>query len=122
MANDHFRLDLSPFKSGLNALDDKFGAAVYMYAQTGAQKLRNHAQGNAPWTDRTGDARRRLNTSVRAADTGKGYMIILQHGVDYGIWLELAHEKRFAIIDPTIKEVGPEVLRGFQGMLNRLGR
>ena len=51
-----------------------------------------------------------------------GYRIRLAHGVDYGIWLELANEKRYAIIDETVKHVGDsEVMPAFQNLMDRLG-
>ena len=52
-----------------------------------------------------------------------GYRITLAHGVDYGIWLELAHEKKYAIIPETIRVVGDgEILPGFERLIERLGK
>lgn len=116
-----FRFDGSSLERGLSAFEDRFEAAVHMYAETGATKLQNFAQTNAPWTDRTGHARQRLNAKVSREGNG-GYLITLAHGVDYGIWLELANEKKFAVIEKTILECGKtEVLPGFERLLNRLG-
>ena len=93
-------------------------AAVRMYAETQAKNLEGYAKEHRPWTDRTGDARKRLTGYV--TEIPNGYSINLAHGVDYGIWLELAMEKRFAILEPTVRLRGPEVLRGLQGLLDRL--
>lgn len=93
-------------------------AAVRIYAETQARNLEGYAKEHRPWTDRTGDARKRLTGYV--TEIPNGYRINLAHGVNYGIWLELAMEKRFAILEPTIRLKGPEVLRGLQGLLDRL--
>ncbi len=112
--------DLSSLLSGMANAENKVDAAVRMYAETGALKLQNYAKQNAPWTDRTGQARQRLTSYVSAVSNG--YKIALSHGVAYGIWLELAHEKRFSIIPQTINYVGTqEILPGLNKLLERLG-
>lgn len=114
-----FRLDASLLEAGLNALIPKSDAALRMYAETAALKLQNYARDKAPWTDRTGHARQRLNASV--SKIAHGYKIALAQGVDYGIFLELAHEKRFAIIQPTILANSNDIMKGFNRLLERLG-
>jgi hypothetical protein len=93
-------------------------AAVQMFADTKAQYLQGEAQENRPWTDRTGEARKRLRGSYEKTVTG--YRLVLAHGVDYGQWLELAHEKRYAIIEPTIRLCSPKIMKDFKGMMNRI--
>ena len=59
-----------------------------------------------------------FNVSAKA----NGYRITLAHGVEYGIWLELAHEKRYAIIQETIDHVGSlEIMPAFNRFLERIG-
>ena len=111
-----FRVDFSGIVNGLNDLMKL--SAIKMYAETQAKKLEGQAKENRPWTDRTGDARKRLTGYVTT--TSKGYRINLAHGVDYGIWLELAMEKRFAILEPTIRLEGPEVIRGMKNLFDKL--
>lgn len=114
------RFDISNMESKLMSMNTRADAAVRIFAEQGAQKLRSNAQRNAKWKDRTGSARQRLNSYVSA--TATGYRITLAHGVDYGIWLELAHEKRFAIIPQTIEYVGTfEIMPAFERFLERLG-
>ena len=118
MANG-FQFDPSDMLDKLSQAATKSEAAIAMYAQNGALALQNYAREHRPWTDRTGHARQRLTGSV--ARVSEGYQITLAHGVDYGIWLELAHEKKYAIIQPTIKAKSPEILSGFNKLLERLG-
>ena len=114
-----FRLDASGLLDGLSMFESKADAAFRAYADTSALKLQNSARKNARWTDRTGHARQRLTGD--ALVVSNGYKLRLAHGVDYGIWLELAHEKRFAIIMETIELLGPsEIIPGFEHLLERL--
>lgn len=114
-----FKMDISGMLNGIQSLESKSDAAIRMYAEQGAEKLRDFAQENRKWTDRTGQARQRLNGYVgKIAD---GYRITLAHGVDYGLWLELANEKRYSIIPQAIEYVGTfEILPGFERLLERL--
>lgn len=103
---------------GLKVFTEKQEQALSMYADTAAQNLQDYMKNTAPWTDRTGEARRRL--SAKSEKVENGYQIELAHGVDYGESLELHHEKRYAVIQPTILAKSDEVLRGFEGLLNKL--
>lgn len=114
------RFDVSDMAGRLASMSERADAAIRVFAEQGATKMRSNAQRNAKWTDRTGSARTRLNAYVSA--TAKGYRITLAHGVDYGIWLELAHEKRYSIIPQTINYVGTfEIMPAFNRFLERLG-
>lgn len=88
------------------------------YVASNATSLEGYMKRNAKWDNHTGDARRRLKGTYQKQDDG--FLIILSHGVDYGIFLELAHEKRFAITVPTAKEKGPEIMKEFEGLLDKL--
>lgn len=114
------RMDISDMAEKLESLGARADAAVRVFAEQGATKLRAGAQRGARWTDRSGSARQRLNAYVSAMSNG--YRITLAHGVEYGIWLELAHEKKYAIIPETINKVGNnEIMPAFERFLERLG-
>jgi len=59
------------------------------------------AKANAPWTDRTGDARKLLKGEV--IDDGETLGVRLLHRVEYGKHLETANDGRYAILKPTIE-------------------
>lgn len=64
---------------------------------------------NAPWTDRTGNAR----NGLRAKHEDKpmeSHELILYHTVPYGIWLEVRWSGKYAIIAPSIVELGPDLM------------
>lgn len=73
-----------------------------------SSKIREYAQSNAPWADRSGDARAGLDTDVQNDD---GLIeLTLFHTVDYGLWLEVIQNGNFAIIMPTLESQGPGAL------------
>ena len=114
------RLDIDDLTSGLENISIKSEMAIRMLAKQGGQKLQDFGRENRKWTDRTGQARQRLTGG--AESTRFGYRIYLAHGVDYGIWLELAREKRFSIIPQAIEYVGAfEIMPGFERLMERLG-
>ena len=79
-------------------------------------KIEKDAKQRAPWTDRTGQARLRLSAYVTEINPGV-CEITLAHGVDYGIYLELAHEKRYATIMPSIERNSSKIMKGFKTLL-----
>lgn len=79
-----------------------------------------YARLNAPWTDRTSNARNGL-FAVTELDVRKGaYRLIIAHGVPYGIWLEVRFAGRYAIIRPTIDHEGPLVMATAQTLIRRV--
>lgn len=84
-----------------DAVEGELMAQVHEKALEMAQEILDYAQANAPWEDRTGDARRLLDVDV--SDEGDAVIIQLYHQVDYGLWLEVIQSGRFAIIMPTLE-------------------
>lgn len=110
------KFDYGSLKRGLQSFEILSDNAIRIYAETTAKNFEGYARENRSWQDRTGDARKGLTGYVKK--TLFGYRVVLAHTVDYGIWLELAHEKKNAIIEPTIRLKSPEVMRGFNKLLN----
>ena len=71
---------------------DRVLTAVAAVAQYAATQMQNDAKANAPWTDRTANARTGLFGTSEADFARHVVTIYLSHGatIDYGIWLELA--------------------------------
>lgn len=76
--------------------------------ENGAAEVLDYAQTNAPWDDRTGMARAGLTTEVGEGEDG--VVLSLAHTVDYGLWLEVIQNGRFAIIMPTLELYGSELI------------
>lgn len=109
------KIDSSELLKNLEKMENKSEFAIRMYAQEGAKKFENYAKKNRPWVDRTGHARQRLLGWVER--TSNFVRIYIGHGVEYGIHLELGHEKKYSILQPTINKVSEEVLEGFKNLL-----
>lgn len=61
-----------------------------------------YMKNNAPWTDRTSNARNGL--SAKTVVSSNNVTIVLYHTVPYGVWLELKNSGRHQIIRPTIEQ------------------
>lgn len=106
----------------LNKMDNlitKTGTAILMYAGTKAAQLESQMKVKRPWTDRTGMAKATLRARVSQPDTHT-IRITLSHGVSYGIWLELAHEKNWAILAPTLENEAPKIVKGLGKIIDNL--
>jgi hypothetical protein len=74
----------------------------------------------ARWTDRTGAARSGL---VAIPIHGRTYEeIFMAYSVTYGIWLEVAHDRKYAIITPMMRIAGEALLADMRYMLNEMSR
>lgn len=116
-----FKLDYggSTLKKGLDAIPPKLTAAVLMYATTKASEIQGTMKLNRPWTDRTGMAKALL-TAKPSQPSETLIRITLAHGVEYGIWLELANEKNYAIIGPTVTKESPRVINDMNNLMSKL--
>lgn len=101
---------------GLKEFHDKFEDRLTTFTAYQADKVQSYARTNAPWTDRTGNARGGL--FAKAHSNAGNHTIVLYHTVPYGIWLEVRFSGRFAVIRPTIQKEGRRImadLRTFMG-------
>lgn len=106
---------LTPNLQKLGAWTDKIVFATMRYHEPQAE---SYAKLNAPWTDRTTNARNGL--IARSGRSGKVHWLVLAHRVPYGIWLETRWAGKYAIIMPTlVDEIGPSVMNTLQGILDR---
>lgn len=115
-------LKIDKEKLGQN-IDEVFGkvmAVSLMYADTQASHLRSYMQTHRPWRDRTGEAKRRLNAQV-SQPNDHTIRLTLSQGVDYGFWLEMANEKKYAIVQPTLETKSQEVVAGFEKLMDKIG-
>lgn len=94
--------------TGIDNFEPKTREAIEEKVLEAAVNMLQYARDNAPWEDRTGSARKLLDTEVFNEDNKIG--ISLHHGVDYGIWLEIRWGATYAIILPTIEKFGPELM------------
>lgn len=108
--------DLTEMKENLSRMLDRVSDALYAYGRMAAASLQGEAQRSRPWTDRTAQARQRIKGYCVRTD--HGVRIYLAHGVDYGVYLEFANEKMYAVIYPTLRRKGPEIIAAAVKVVN----
>lgn len=119
MASKKYSIDVSKVLKGITDFEGAFDKALMVFAQSGAQKMEQYAKKNRKWTDRTGRARQSLKGSAFRIDNG--YRIQIAHGVYYGVYLEYAHERKYAILERTITKVGVEqIMPAFHNFLDAI--
>lgn len=77
-----------------------------------------HMKATAPWTDQTGQARQLLMAVT--TEEGEEIVLTLIHGAAYGIWLELRHGGRYAVIVPTTVEFAGRIQQRLAGIMDGL--
>jgi hypothetical protein len=95
----------SELATAIERYGDRVLRTVAAIAQYTATQMQNDAKNNAPWTDRTGNARTGLFGTSEADFAAKVVTIYLSHGatINYGVWLELANSSRYACIMPAMQ-------------------
>ena len=96
--------------------------AVTAVAGRVAAEMQNSAKANAPWTDRTANARTGLFGVAERGQDATGAQVVtifLSHAVDinYGIWLELANGSSYAVIMRTIESHLPGLKADLDALL-----
>lgn len=111
MAKD-IEFDISEVMNAFKDIDKKFTAndysAITMLLETAAKKMESWAKMNRPWKDRTNRARLGL-TGYAYWESKKVVAAVIAHTVDYGVYLELAHQRKYAILEQAIEEHKDEI-------------
>lgn len=89
--------------------------AVFELAQVFAARIEAYAKANAPWTDRTGNARQGL--AGRAYRMAASVVIYLFGSVDYQIYLETKHAGRYAIILRSLETHYAPLMSAIRGLV-----
>jgi hypothetical protein len=116
MGDTSFVLDTTGIN--LDLFNERFQAALEAKCAVKSKELEGYAKENKIWVNRSSRAWQGLTGTYEMKD--KGAVIVLAHTVDYGLWLELAHEKKYAIVEPTIRLQSQAVFDSFQGLLDKL--
>lgn len=94
---------------------EEFKVACKVVTNTVGHLCKNYAQTNARWKDRTGNARQGLFFSSKVTD--KEITIILAHRMEYGFWLELAHQRRYKILEEALEKHVAEFLDALKELI-----
>lgn len=93
----------------LGAFDDRVQSKLGQTTEYFALRVETTAKTQAPWTDRTTNARSSL-AAVARVEKGK-FSIVLHHGMWYGVYLEIIADGKWGIVAKTVREQAPEFTR-----------
>lgn len=110
--------DIGDVLKNMAVINDKVEKATHLYAETAGKKMEADAKRNAHWADRTGLTRQGLNAEV--VKTTSGTDIRISSPAYQFKYLELAHEKKYAIAWPTVKKFKGEVLIGWANVISKI--
>lgn len=102
-------LNLNPLSGKLNDLARTAPENILAGARAAASEMEASAKQNAPWTDRTGNARRTLAGFAQWDSTGSLVVGIAGH-MHYSPRPELHYGGRYAILAPTVDAYAPIIL------------
>lgn len=112
--------DISNLLDGFKKVEMKFTptdySAITMLLETAAKKMESWAKMNRKWTDRTNRARLGL-TGYAYWENKKVVSAVLAHTVSYGVYLELAHQRKYAILEQTLEEHRSEIEEAVEEVL-----
>lgn len=99
--------------------DQKAKRAIALRVNLAVPQSVTYAKKNAPWTDRTGNARSGLHASASAEDNV--FSLLLAHSVYYGLFLETRWNGKYAIIMPTLQWIGAKLIEEIEKDLKGIG-
>lgn len=106
---------LSPNMKRLLPYVDAAVGLVFDHAEADAE---TRMRTNAPWKDRTGNARNGLMAKHDFTPMVI-HQLTLYHTMPYGFWLEVRWNGRYAIIGPTMFDIGPDLTRNLTVAIDR---
>ena len=114
-----FTIRSSAMERNLARFDTRARTAIKGTLDYQATKSETWMRTNARWTDRTTNARNGLFGTV--LDNGvNSWVLLLSHGVDYGIWLEVIESGKYAIVRPAWLRTNREVMRLLARVFERM--
>jgi len=118
-ANINLDINFTPLLKGVEVFDAKLERGIVGVFERQKQIAVGWMRSNAPWTDRTGNARSGLST-VGRYNSGESYTLVLFGRMPYNIWLEVRHSGRYAVIIPALVDQGPKLMRTLNKLFSRL--
>ena len=85
--------------------------------RVGATNMTNYARKNKRWQDRTGNARAGLHGSSFWQNPFM-LIIFIAHAMEYGIFLELAHDGKYAILEEAANSQSKTIYEGAKRIMN----
>lgn len=111
------RWETSPvqaFDAGYRAYVQTVRATVYALLQSYVPRMESWMKANAVWDDQTGNARQSLWADVKQLTNQT--ILWFGHGMEYGIWLEIANSGRYSVLSPALDHFGPLIFKDLQAI------
>lgn len=100
---------------GMKRYESAVRKGVHSQLQYWAPVVEEEAKRDAPWTDRTANARQTLHGMV--TETPDKTRLSLGHGVDYGLWLEIANGGRYGIVKKVLERHYGDIMQSIRDLL-----
>lgn len=110
----------NPLPKNIAEFGVKLAGGIVAVMAYNSDRAEEYMKSNAPWTDRTGNARNGLKAEPFGNAQDQTFGIVMFHQVPYGLWLEVKHSGEYAIITPTVQAFGPEVMKQIDGLIGAL--
>lgn len=110
--------DFDSLSPKLQTLLPRVDGAVSLAFQAMEPRAESMMRSEARWTDQTGNARNGL-TATHEAEPMVRHTLVLYHRMPYGVWLEVRWSGRYAVIGPTMYQIGPELASMVTAAVNR---
>lgn len=102
-------IDTSAVAACLSDCRSTIGNRLSFAVTSAAAEMEGYAKQNAPWTDRTGNARRTMSGFIMQADEDTLLIGVAGH-MSYSPNLELYYGGRYAILLPTVNTYIPMIM------------
>lgn len=108
----------STLSRAYQAYGRKVIVAIKALADQIATEAQNQMRQNAPWKDRTGNARAALFSMAEQASESL-VILYLSHGsaISYGLYLETSHGMVYAVIVPTMQKIFPKLMLSLNNLM-----
>lgn len=110
----------NPIPERLVAASAALPVAIGRVMEYNANDGQNYMRENAPWTDRTGNARQGLFARYYK-ESKMRHVIVLYHSVPYGVYLELAMGRRYKIVEPAWRRTAEQTMSDLNKVMGALG-
>jgi hypothetical protein len=94
-----------PAKARADTTEDRSAAIVYAASHSGGAPVTNMKD---PWINRSFRAARSVHASYTSTETEVSFR--LYHTMSYGVYLELARNRQYAVLEPIMRGLAPEFL------------
>lgn len=104
-------------KNNLTAWEKRIRAGIFKLGEDCGMQMEGEAKRNAPWRDRTSNARNGL--FGEAAEEENTLLVRISHTVEYGTYLELARHGKYRILKPTAENAAPEFFAAVRELIEK---